>query len=553
MWYAKRTAERIALAKSVAEGQETTTATAATKAQPDEINLDNLGENKPCLYGAELSKAIREDLKRRGVKGVTVSYRHSTICLKIKATAADFVSLEEGMQRYSLIDLEREVMRRPIWYNGKGVNYDDFAAMTEEEKATTHREYTAHCINRLESVNHYHIDRANYWELTTAFYNKVVAAFKIANQWNYDNSDLMTDYHDVGYYLDIDIKKSDDFAPRQDMTEEEKAAYKAEIEEEQRQHEEAMRRIEEERKQAEEARAKYEAWSKAATAEILTDVKVIDLEEASALYFTGLVGGIGKEASAEELKETIERRNPMTGQEAKVTRKVIFSSESAFDNFGKMFLHDFDFLAGKGGTASDDIRLTDNNLYYKLTAEQRETIKFYMNDCVAVYFNNELKFIIDPEGYNYARYVYIPTENTEERNAAEETKAQEEESKEKPAFYIPAPIEEQAAALHIGQQITVYKCDGWILNNIYAGIGIVTAFYMGEYAQYKCLWVELTNGKKTTKVFIRDNNDCLVYEGIKPALPDEITSRKINNNMYEMYNYNVLLPNTYNYYKKHGR
>ena len=29
LWYAKRTAERIALAKSVAEGQETTTATAA--------------------------------------------------------------------------------------------------------------------------------------------------------------------------------------------------------------------------------------------------------------------------------------------------------------------------------------------------------------------------------------------------------------------------------------------------------------------------------------------------------------------------------------------
>ena len=39
--------------------------------------------------------------------------------------------------------------------------------------------------------------------------------------------------------------------------------------------------------------------------------------------------------------------------------------------------------------------------------EERETVERYNNKCVAIYCDNVLKLVINPEGYNYARYVYF--------------------------------------------------------------------------------------------------------------------------------------------------
>ena len=136
--------------------------------------------------------------------------------------------------------------------------------------------------------------------------------------------------------------------------------------------------------------------------------------------------------------------------------------------------------------------------------------------------------------------------------AADILKEQEQDSALKDAFYFPSPVEEQAAQLREGQEITIYQCDGWILNSINAGSGIVTGFYAGEYAQYKGLWITLLNGMKEKRVFIHNGRKCLIYEGIKPALPEEVTRRKVSANMYEMFNADVLLPNTYNYYLSQG-
>ena len=291
-------------------------------------------------------------------------------------------------------------------------------------------------------------------------------------------------------------------------------------------------------------------WHAEALKSIENNITVEDL--GSALYITGLQAGIVKEASYSELLESIEENSERKPQEARTTRKIIFTNPAALDNFNQLYMDDFEFISGKGGTASEDVRINDYNDILKLTKEQRETIKFYNNDCIAVYLNDVLKLVINPEGYSYSRYVYIPTEATEIKDAAEELKKQEEESKTKPAFYIPAPIEEQAEALEIGAAVTVYKCDGWILNNIYAGSGIISKKYSGNYAQYSGVFLELTDGNKTRRVFLRNNNETLIYKGIFGKLPEEVTSRKISANMYEMYNYSELFTNTYNYYKAQG-
>lgn len=554
LWYAKQTPERVALAESLTDGQP-----APVKESAPVYNLENLGANKPnCYGGAELSKAIREELKRRGVKNCTVKVCHyDHIYITWKASADDFASLEEAANRCNIWDLFRYSR---VYKDGREIYETDYNELTDEEKTAALRETVKRDINRFCNVyagtwHELRNARDYYNELSQKGYKTLSAIVAIGNQWNYDNSDSMTDYFDVGYILDVDIVKPDNFEIREEMTDAERKAYEEEQAEKKAKEEADRKAWEAEQKAREEARAKYDAWRTDAETAIYNDITVEDIPEEKQPYITGLAGGIGKESTLDELRETIAERIAEP-EEAAISRKVIFKTETVFSDFCKLFLDDFSFLEGKGGTASDDIRLKDYEMYNRLTPEQRESIKFYNSDCIAVYVGDALRLVINPQGYNYARYVYIPTESTEIRNATEESAKQTAESEEKPAFYIPAPIEEQAEAIHKGQQITIYQCDGWILNNIYAGAGTVEAVTPGNYAQYTGIYIYLRNGRKERRVFIRNGKECLIYEGIKKPLPEEVTSEVIKTGtgytMRELYNADVLIPNTYNYYKNLG-
>lgn len=560
LWYAKNTAERLALAESLADGQQIP-APVKESAPAPVYNLENLGANKPnCYGGAELSKAIREELKRRGVKNCTVkvsNYDH--IYITWKASADDFASLEEAANRCNIWDLFRYSR---VYKDGREIYETDYNDMTDEEKTAALRETVSRDINRFCNVyagtwHELRNDRDFYNELSSKGYNTLSAIIAIGNQWNYDNSDSMTDYFDVGYILDVDIVKPDNFEIREEMTDAERTAYQAEQDAKRKEIEEADRKAEEERKQAEEEAKKHKEWEEEARARIANNIKVVDLDASEQLYITNLNSGIGKECNLDEVRESIADRIA-SPEDAEITRKIIFTDLAALDDFNKMFLYDFEFLANKGGSASQDTRLPENLEPWSLNEEQRESVKFYICDAVAVYFCDELKYIIDPEGFSYARYVFLTTESTEIKSAAEELKKQEDESKEKPAFYFPESVEKQADALYIGQEITIYQCDGWILNSINGGAGIVTGFYISDYAQYKnCLFIELMDKRgRTTTAHIRNDKKCLIYEGIKKELPEEVTSAIIKTGtgytMREMYNADILIPNTYNYYKNLG-
>lgn len=136
--------------------------------------------------------------------------------------------------------------------------------------------------------------------------------------------------------------------------------------------------------------------------------------------------------------------------------------------------------------------------------------------------------------------------------ASKELEAQAQASKEKEPFYFPAPLSEQIESIAIGDEVTIYQCDGWILNNIYGGSGSVIGIKPGTYAQYSGYYIELNNGRKCSTAFIRDSKECLIYRGIKPLLPESVTHRRINERMTESYNYDVLFPNVLNYYKDLG-
>lgn len=539
VWYAKQTADRLTFAESLGQIE--------TATKPGKINLDNLGAD-PYENG-ELAKAIREALKRRGVKGCTVrggwsGYTRSAT-VTVKAQPEDFASVEEFAERYNFSEFQFDLANHGKYCGTRWIYSEEFEKMSEEEKRIEYNNYIHYEIAHRHDFNNYHRERGNYPQFSTAFCEKLDAIYQIANQWNYNHSDSMTDYFDVGYYLDIDIKCAE-FEPREKMTEEEREALKAE-----REAEEARRaaELEEWKRQAEEraeAARLREEERKEREELVYNSIRVEDLEESEQLYIYGLRGGYGKECSIEEVREDMTEQE----HEAVIDRKIIFDNREAYEAFCAELLNDWLFLSGKGGTASEDVRVDDNTIYQTNEA-QRESIRFYSCHCVGIYLDDELLLVIDPQGFSYARYTYI-NPGHETRSAAEELEEMRKESESLPPFHFPDNLDEVISGLYIGQDITIYQCDGWILNNIYAGSGTITDISAGTWAQYSGYYITLTQGKKQNRVFIHNGRECLIYDGIRDRLPEEITSRRISDRMKELYNADVLIPNTYNYYKSQG-
>ena len=545
VWYAKTTPERVDFASSLTDDNISIETTAKTSAPAEIINLDGVGHKVKQCYGAEFAAVIRAELKERGVKGVTIKNNRGgwtdSYTVTIKAAADDIASIEEAKIRFTRSDFF-EAINRGVYVDNHNYYYKDYEAMSEDDRAALYDKYIRKELTRLYFNNYHHDKRNDYWKMTTAFFNKVCAVFDIVNQWNYDNSDIYTDYHDVGYYLDIDIKAPADFTPRENMTENERRTYDEEIENERRAAEEWEKEREKERAAAEEARKKYEEDRAAVVNEVLNNIRIEDLDDNEALFVDNLRGGIGKECSLDELKQ--ENRDALP---AVITRKVIFSDEKIYQDFGRFLLEDWVFVAGMGGSTSEDVRL-DNVDYYTLTDKQRESIVWYNTKCVGVYVNDVLRLVIDPQGYNYPRYCFLADEATIKPAAAERERLRKM-SEALPAFYIPAPVKDQVNNIKEGDAITIYQCDGWNLNSIEGGRGIVTGIYEGSYAQYQGVYIELAHGRKTSRAFIRDHKNTLIYKGIKDKLPDSITKRRVNDNMYELLMADEIMPQLLNYYE----
>jgi len=91
-----------------------------------------------------------------------------------------------------------------------------------------------------------------------------------------------------------------------------------------------------------------------------------------------------------------------------------------------MLLNDFDFLIGTSGDYTDDNRINSMADYENMTSEERETVK-WITLGTAIYYNNNLQFIVDTSGYSYARYVGLVNNVTIQKNLITEQVLQGEE------------------------------------------------------------------------------------------------------------------------------
>ncbi len=368
-----------------------------------------------------------------------------------------------------------------------------------------------------------------------SIYFKAVENYVKAWLWsfNYDNSDSMTDYFDRGFYENISTWDFEEVEPTEaqkaDCMDFDKQSAKAKEEEERQRGEEYKKYLieQEEREKAYKERQKIEEAQKE---EINSHVKIVDIAEDKKYIISGsMLCGHGKEYDMEELQNEGTERD----ENALIKRELYFTDEEIYNNFCNMFLHYFDFLNGFGGVGTLDSRVTNENIR-KLNKRQRENVKWILCDCVAVFLNEELKLIINPEGYSYARYVNIVSGEYEKTLLHAEKEREEQIEREK--FYFPTPIAEQTENIESGKEYTLIYIDPWTM--------IATMHYISlrkkdirQYAQYNnSLYLEyIEKGKRKERYqYFHNGSNVLMYDGFLPSVPNKIVQSQINNDWYQL-------------------
>nr|DAY99132.1 MAG TPA: Large polyvalent protein associated domain 29 [Caudoviricetes sp.] len=237
-------------------------------------------------------------------------------------------------------------------------------------------------------------------------------AYKFAESYNYDNSDSMTDYFDVNFYGVYESSILSHHYEQKEMTDDDKEMCKvfqqnkvdfeaAEEIRKQKEFEEQMKQ-----REIEEAEAKKRAEIRKANEKIIEDNHTV-----KKVNYT-IVNAILKANKDDNLDHTEIYDEKQCRETCQVSREVHFTTE-VYALFEKQLMSDYSFFDGMGGSRTDDRRIQSSIDYDMMTEEERETVEWYNIDCVAIYCDGELKLIVDPQGYNYARYVYVYDEQSQ--------------------------------------------------------------------------------------------------------------------------------------------
>lgn len=159
------------------------------------------------LHGADLSAAIRADLKKAGIKGVTVRCKTYTGGQSITATVK--VDPDGYADRAEFIDGWKFPCGgwcyAPELGNIHGERFYSIDDADERERirlAMAAYEYDSKTGGR-QGINHYYLADTAY--LTEATRAKLQRINDIISAYRYDNSNGMVDYFDTNFYYDIDV------------------------------------------------------------------------------------------------------------------------------------------------------------------------------------------------------------------------------------------------------------------------------------------------------------------------------------------------------------
>lgn len=166
------------------------------------------------LYGADLAKAIRADIKKAGIKGVTIASKHGNIQATITMQKADIVPYDEFLGDYQVKGSFGWVDYRDDDGVRRSIDIYHYYDLDEELKERIRQE-TAEIEYRRDyttvtCLNHYHIDK--YEGFTAQSREKIKAVLAIVSAYRYDESNAMVDYFNTNFYIDIYTKPGKDIA-----------------------------------------------------------------------------------------------------------------------------------------------------------------------------------------------------------------------------------------------------------------------------------------------------------------------------------------------------
>lgn len=166
------------------------------------------------LYGADLSKAIREDIKAAGIKGASVRCKTysggQSITVTLSLPASAYVTKEQFAADYRIPTSASWIYYEDEDGKSQTISISDYysrkTSAEEQEKirisaaaSEYHRE--AEIENEL---NQYHLDKYTVYTPQTMEIIKKVNS--IINAYRYDESNAMVDYFDTNFYYTIRTK-----------------------------------------------------------------------------------------------------------------------------------------------------------------------------------------------------------------------------------------------------------------------------------------------------------------------------------------------------------
>ncbi|XAK59261.1 LPD29 domain-containing protein [Bacillus inaquosorum] len=126
-------------------------------------------------------------------------------------------------------------------------------------------------------------------------------------------------------------------------------------------------------------------------------------EEQQYFVIDSQFANLNKNSTLDQYKDEV-TKGDFTLENVKITKEVHFNTEEALNNFSNMLLNEFDFLAKTGGSFTEDNRINSMIDYYNMDDLEKRTVQWNLYG-VGVYYGGKLQFIVDAQGYSYARYV----------------------------------------------------------------------------------------------------------------------------------------------------
>lgn len=213
IWYAKQTDERLEFAQQIARGENVEADVIGGELSPGYMGVERWDGYKSGkhLYGADLSKAIRADIKAHGIKGVSVRVHTysmgQSLTITVKASDDDFIPFDEWKKEQNIYNVAAfDHVALDENYNER-IHVEQYFTLSEEEKER---------ILELNARLAYYAERNSpSWEYTDRFTTptpdfreKIEKVNAIVNTYRYDDSNSMVDYFDTNFYYDIQLKMS---------------------------------------------------------------------------------------------------------------------------------------------------------------------------------------------------------------------------------------------------------------------------------------------------------------------------------------------------------